>query len=58
MAQKLTFEYDETGVRRSPSSGAVEAVEILFFTRWLLRSKHPDVRDLGDFFAQPRTSGT
>ncbi len=37
--------------RRNPRSGAIEGIEILFFTRWLLREGAPRVKGLGELFA-------
>ena len=40
--------------RRSPRTGAIENLEILFFTRWLLKKGQPEVKKLQDLFAEPR----
>lgn len=37
-------------VRRNPKSEAVEAVEVLFFTRWLFKHGRPNVRNLTELF--------
>ena len=37
-------------VRRHPETHAVEAVEVLFFTRWLLQNGQPEVRNLSELF--------
>ncbi len=39
--------------RRSPRTGAIENLEILFFTRWLLKRGQPAVKSLRDLFAEP-----
>jgi hypothetical protein len=39
--------------RRNPRSGAVENLEILFFTRWLLKEGEQQFSDLGELFAEP-----
>jgi hypothetical protein len=39
-------------VRRSPRTGAVENLEVLFFTRWLFKSD-AKVSGLRDLFAEP-----
>ena len=40
-------------VRRNPRSGSVENLEILFFTRWLLKGDQPKISGLSDLFAEP-----
>ncbi len=45
-------------VRRSPRSGAVENLEVLFFTRWLFKSGVPKVSGLRDLFAEPTDSAS
>ena len=37
--------------RKNPGTGAIECLEILFFTRWLTHSGQ--ARNLTEFFAQP-----
>lgn len=39
--------------RRNPRSGAIENLEILFFTRWLFKGEHRGVHGLRDLFAEP-----
>ncbi len=39
--------------RRNPRTGAVENLEILFFTRWLLKGSDTEVAGLTDLFAEP-----
>ncbi len=39
--------------RRNPHTGAIENLEILFFTRWLLKGEQPKISGLHDLFAQP-----
>ena len=38
-------------VRRNPKTEAIEGVEVLFFTRWLLKEGDPKVRGLAELFA-------
>jgi len=40
-------------VRRNPKTEAIEGVEVLFFTRWLLKEGDPKVRGLAELFAEP-----
>lgn len=42
--------------RRNPRTGAIENLEILFFTRWLLKQDQPEVRGLRELFAEPGTA--
>ncbi len=42
--------------RRNPRTGALENLEILFFTRWLLKRDQPEVRGLRELFAEPGTA--
>jgi hypothetical protein len=39
--------------RRNPRSGIIEALEILFFTRWLLKGGQQQFSGLGELFAEP-----
>jgi len=39
--------------RRNPHTDAIESLEILFFTRWLMKEGEPKVRGLAELFAQP-----
>ncbi|MBI4637107.1 MAG: DUF2283 domain-containing protein [Candidatus Rokubacteria bacterium] len=39
--------------RRSPRTGAIENLEVLFFTRWLLKEGRPAVKGLRELFAEP-----
>ncbi len=39
--------------RRNPRTGAIENLEVLFFTRWLLKGAQPDISGLSDLFAEP-----
>ena len=39
--------------RRNPRTDAVENVEILFFTRWLLKDGPQRFKGLGELFAEP-----
>ncbi len=39
--------------RRNPHTGAVENLEVLFFTRWLLKGGQYPFRGLGELFAEP-----
>jgi hypothetical protein len=41
-------------VRRNPQTHAIENVEVLFFTRWLLKGVESQVKGLGDLFTEPR----
>ncbi len=52
-AQQITdqLEYNVM-VRRNPATEAVEAVEVLFFTRWLLKQGHPEVKNLAELFSR------
>ena len=43
-------------VRRNPRTGAVENLEVLFFTRWLFKSGMPTIGGLRDLFAEPTDS--
>jgi hypothetical protein len=43
-------------VRRNPRTGAIENLEVLFFTRWLFKSNAPNVNGLRDLFAEPADS--
>jgi uncharacterized protein YuzE len=38
-------------VRRHPRTKVIEAVEVLFFTRWLLRHGEPSVKNLAELFS-------
>jgi hypothetical protein len=42
--------------RRNPRTGAIENLEVLFFTRWLLKGDQPKIGGLRDLFAEPRTA--
>ncbi|OGP84752.1 MAG: hypothetical protein A2Y95_03835 [Deltaproteobacteria bacterium RBG_13_65_10] len=42
--------------RRNPRSGAIEGIEILFFTQWLLKEGAPRVKGLGELFAGSRSA--
>ncbi len=49
-----TEEFDYNVIARlNPRTGAIENLEILFFTRWLLKRRKPRVRGLMDLFAEP-----
>ena len=37
--------------RRNPQTGAVENLEVLFFTRWLLKGGQQQFNGLGELFA-------
>ena len=39
--------------RRNPHTGALENLEILFFTRWLFKGAQRDLHGLRDLFADP-----
>jgi hypothetical protein len=39
--------------RRNPKTGAVENLEVLFFTRWLLKGAKDQIGGLRDLFAEP-----
>jgi hypothetical protein len=39
--------------RRNPHTGAVENLEVLFFTRWLLKGGQQQYSGLGELFAEP-----
>ena len=39
-------------LRRNPRTNAVEGLEILFFTRWLLKRGQTEARNLRDLFRQ------
>jgi hypothetical protein len=39
--------------RRNPQTSAVENLEILFFTRWLLKGGRQQFHGLGELFAEP-----
>ena len=52
-SEQLTY---NVVVRRNPHTGAVENLEVLFFTRWLLKSDHPKIGGLRDLFAEPSTN--
>jgi hypothetical protein len=39
--------------RRNPQTDAVENLEILFFTRWLLKDGPQYFKGLGELFAEP-----
>ena len=39
--------------RRNPHTDAVESLEILFFTRWLLKDGRSQFHGLGELFAEP-----
>jgi hypothetical protein len=39
--------------RRNPRTDAVENLEILFFTRWLLKDGQQQFKGLGELFAEP-----
>ena len=43
-------------VRRNPRTGAVENLEVLFFTRWLFKSDQTQFSGLRDLFAEPADS--
>ena len=40
-------------VRRNPRTGAIENLEVLFFTRWLLKQGQQQFGGLGELFAEP-----
>ena len=42
--------------RRNPRTGAIENLEVLFFTRWLFKGQQPSVGGLRALFAEPGTS--
>lgn len=42
--------------RRNPRTGAIENLEILFFTRWLLKEDQPEVKGLRELFSEPGTA--
>jgi len=42
--------------RRNPHTGAVENLEVLFFTRWLLKGGQQQFRGLGELFAEPNAA--
>ena len=44
-------------VRRNPRTGAVENLEVLFFTRWLFKND-VKVSGLRDLFAEPTGSAS
>lgn len=39
-------------IRRNPRTNAVEGLEVLFFTRWLLKQGQREARNLRDLFRQ------
>jgi len=39
--------------RRNPHTGAIENLEVLFFTRWLLKDGQHHFSGLGELFAEP-----
>lgn len=39
--------------RRNPRTRAIEAVEVMFFTRWLLRQGEPRAMNLAELFSRP-----
>jgi len=39
--------------RRNPQTDAVENLEILFFTRWLLKDSAQHLKGLGELFGEP-----
>jgi hypothetical protein len=39
-------------VRRNPDTQAVEGVDVLFFTRWLLKHGQPQANNLTDLFTR------
>lgn len=39
--------------RRNPGTGVVEALEVLFFTRWLLKHGELKARNLAELFSRP-----
>lgn len=39
--------------RRNPRTGAIENLEVLFFTRWLLKQGQQQFGGLGELFAEP-----
>jgi hypothetical protein len=39
--------------RRNPQTGAVENLEVLFFTRWLFKNGEQQFDGLGELFAEP-----
>ena len=43
--------------RRNPRTDAVENLEILFFTRWLLKDGPQHFTGLGELFAEPAQAG-
>jgi hypothetical protein len=47
---QLTF---NVSARRNPRTDAVENLEILFFTRWLLKDGPQRYKGLGELFAEP-----
>ena len=42
--------------RRNPRTRAIENLEILFFTRWLVKQAKPKVHRLSDLFAEPQAT--
>ena len=42
--------------RRNPHTQAIESLEILFFTRWLVKQAKPQVNRLSDLFAEPQAA--
>jgi hypothetical protein len=42
--------------RRNPRTRAIENLEILFFTRWLVKRNEPKVHRLSDLFAEPHAA--
>jgi hypothetical protein len=42
--------------RRNPHTGAIENLDVLFFTRWLLKGDQPKIGGLRGLFADPRTA--
>jgi hypothetical protein len=42
--------------RRNPDTGAIENLEVLFFTRWLLKGGERQAHDLADLFEAPATA--
>ena len=42
--------------RRNPRTRAIENIEVLFFTRWLVKRPEPSVHRLSDLFAEPQAT--
>lgn len=42
--------------RRNPRTRAIENLEVLFFTRWLVKQPKPKAHRLSDLFAEPHAA--